>query len=279
MQGWVHSVESFGTVDGPGLRMVVFLQGCPMRCAYCHNPDTWPEKRGTLTEPEKLIERFLRNRSYYKNGGITVSGGEPLCQADFVTELFETAKKEGISTCLDTSGILFPYRKTTEGWGLAKNGVHEEIRNHDTGLTLKEFEELLAVTDLVLLDIKHTDKEVHRRLTGHSNEAVFAFLKFLEERNVPVWIRRVAVPGYTDDREELLSLGEYIGGFSNVTALEVLPYHTMGIAKYEELGMKYRLEGVPPMDRETAGECRQIILQGIRNRRSGTVIPKTNGID
>ncbi len=245
MQGWIHSVESFGTVDGPGLRMVVFLQGCPMRCAYCHNPDTWAEKRGTRMDSEELIEKFLRNRSYYKNGGITVSGGEPLCQTEFVTELFEKAKKQGISTCLDTSGILFSHRE------------------------LKTFEALLAVTDLVLLDVKHMEEEAHRKLTGHSNEAVFAFLDFLHEKKVPVWIRRVAVPEHTDKEEELFRLGEFIGGFSNVQALEVLPYHTMGVTKYKELGIPYRLEGVPQMDAETAGKCRQIILQGIRKRRNG----------
>ncbi len=268
MQGWVHSVESFGTVDGPGVRMVIFLQGCPMRCAYCHNPDTWSEKRGMLLSSEELIEKFLRNQTYYRNGGITVSGGEPLCQAEFVTDLFRKAKKEGISTCLDTSGVMFPYRKNESGWEPAQNGIHEEIRNYGSGTLLKEYEELLAVTDLVLLDVKHMDEKEHRTLTGHSNEAVFAFLTYLEERKVPVWIRRVVVPGYTDDEEELLRLGEYIGGFSNVKAMEVLPYHTMGTAKYKELGIPYRLEGVPQMDTEAAKKCRQTILQGIRNRRN-----------
>lgn len=244
MRGWVHSIESFGTVDGPGVRMVVFLQGCPLRCAYCHNSDTWPEKQGALMDSEELIERFLRNRSYYKNGGITVSGGEPLCQLAFVTELFEKAKKQGISTCLDTSGILF------------SRGEKEA------------YEALLAVTDLVLLDIKHTEEAAHRELTGHGNEAVFAFLEFLNEKKIPVWIRRVAVPGYTDEEEELLRLGEYIGGFSNVKAVEVLPYHTMGLSKYKELGLPYRLAGVPEMDEENAKKCRQSILQGIRNRRN-----------
>lgn len=269
MQGWVHSVESFGTVDGPGVRMVVFLQGCPMRCAYCHNPDTWQEKRGTLTDAEALIAKFLRNRSYYKNGGITVSGGEPLCQKEFVTELFRQAKKEGISTCLDTSGVMFPYRKSETGWIPAQNGIHEEIRNYGTESSLKDYEEMLAVTDLVLLDIKHTEEEAHRKLTGHSKEATFAFLQYLEERKVPVWIRRVAVPGYTDEAAELFRLGEYVGGFSNVKAVEVLPYHTMGVGKYREMGIPYRLEGVPQMDAEAAKKCREIILQGIRNRRTG----------
>lgn len=268
MQGWVHSVESFGTVDGPGLRMVIFMQGCPMRCAYCHNPDTWAEKRGTLMSTEELLEKFLRNQTYYRNGGITVSGGEPLYQMDFVTELFQKAKKKGISTCLDTSGVMFPYRKNATGWVPAQNGIHKEIRSYGIGTLLSEYEELLAVTDLVLLDLKHMDAEEHRKLTGHSNEAVFAFLEFLEEKKVPVWIRRVAVPGHTDSEEELLRLGEFIGGFSNLQAVEVLPYHTLGVAKYKELGIKYRLDGVPEMDAETAKKNRQTILQGIRNRRN-----------
>ncbi len=267
MQGWIHSVESFGTVDGPGLRMVVFVQGCPLRCAYCHNPDTWQENRGTRMSSEELIEKFLRNQSYYKNGGITVSGGEPLFQMEFVTDLFRKAKKKGISTCLDTSGVVFPYRKTASGWERVQHGIHEAIRSYGTGMLLEEYEELLRVTDLVLLDMKHMDAETHRSLTGHSNEAVFAFLTFLEEKKIPVWIRRVAVPGMTDSEEELLSLGEHIGGFSNLQAVEVLPYHTMGAVKYKELGIPYKLEGVPEMNVETAKKCRQTILQGIRNRR------------
>lgn len=239
MQGWVHSVESFGTVDGPGLRMVVFMQGCPMRCAYCHNPDTWPEHKGTLMTTEELIERFLRNVSYYKNGGITVSGGEPLLQSEFVTELFRQAKKEGIHTCLDTSGVI-----------------------------PGEYDSLLEVTDLVLLDIKHTDNKVHRDLTGHSNETVFSFLETLRKKQIPVWIRRVLVPGYTDDDTELFSFGEYLGRFSNLQAVEVLPYHTMGVSKYKELGIAYRLEGVPEADKDLAKRKRQVILQGIRKTRS-----------
>ncbi len=238
MQGWVHSVESFGTVDGPGLRMVVFMQGCPMRCAYCHNPDTWPEKRGTLMTAEELIEKFLRNASYYKNGGITVSGGEPLLQSEFVTELFRRAKEERVHTCLDTSGVI-----------------------------PGEYDSLLDVTDLVLLDIKHTDNKAHRDLTGHSNETVFSFLEKLKKRQIPVWIRRVLVPGYTDDDTELFSFGEYLGAFSNLQAVEVLPYHTMGVSKYKELGIDYRLPGVPEVDKEQARQKRQVILQGIRKTR------------
>lgn len=268
MQGYVHSVESFGTVDGPGVRMVIFLQGCPMRCAYCHNPDTWGMKQGNLMTAEELIARFRRNSAYYRNGGITVTGGEPLCQMQFLLDLFRKAKKEGIPTCLDTSGIMFPYRKGVSGWEKAESGIQENIRRYGTLVQLSEYEELLSVTDLVLLDLKHMDEEKHRMLTGHSNEAVFAFLEFLAEHKTSVWIRRVAVPGHTDDPEELFRMGEYIGGFSNVQAMEVLPYHTMGRAKYETLGMKYRLEGMPQASKEDAKRAREQILKGIRKRRS-----------
>ena len=217
---------------------------------------------------EELIERFKRNRGYYRNGGITVTGGEPLCQMEFLLELFRKAKKEGISTCLDTSGVMFPYRKGASGWEIAQGGIQESVRRYGALVPLSEYEELLSVTDLVLLDLKHMDEEKHRVLTGHSNEAVFAFLDFLSEHKTSVWIRRVAVPGYTDDPEELFRLGEYIGGFSNVQAMEVLPYHTMGQAKYSALGMKYRLEGVPQANKEDAKRAREHILNGIRKRRS-----------
>ena len=243
MQGRIHSIESFGTVDGPGVRMVIFLQGCPMRCAYCHNPDTWSFDGGTLMTAEEILARYHRNRHYYRNGGITVTGGEPLCQKEFLTELFQKAKKEGISTCLDTSGVVFSHASA------------------------QAYEELLSVTDLVLLDIKHMDPEEHKMLTGHSNEAVFAFFEFLAEKQVPVWVRRVAVPGRTDREEELLRLGEYIGGFSNVKAVDVLPYHTMGLAKYKALGISYPLEGVPQESKEEAVRVREKIIEGIRNRR------------
>ena len=243
MQGRIHSIESFGTVDGPGVRMVIFLQGCPMRCAYCHNPDTWEFNGGTLMTAEEILARYHRNRHYYRNGGITVTGGEPLCQTEFVTELFQKAKKQGISTCLDTSGVTY-----------------SDARK-------EEYEVLLSVTDLVLLDIKHMDPEEHKKLTGHSNEAVFAFFEFLAEKQIPVWVRRVAVPGRTDSKEELLRLGEYIGGFSNVKAVDVLPYHTMGLVKYKAMGIPYPLEGVPQETKEEAVRVREKIIEGIRNRR------------
>lgn len=264
MDGLIHSLESFGTVDGPGIRMVVFFQGCLMRCAYCHNPDTWTEGVGTRIRADEIVARFVRNRGFYKNGGITASGGEPLLQLAFLTELFQKAKKEKISTCLDTTGIVFPYRKTEQGFVRAEEGISESIRERGRCTPLREYEELLAVTDLVLLDIKHTDPEEHRKLTGHRNAAVFSFLDFLEENKVPVWIRRVAVPGLTDHEEELISLGRYLGTKKNIEALEVLPYHTMGKVKYEGLGIKYRLPDVPEMSKEEAGRIREVILRGMR---------------
>lgn len=268
MLGYIHSVESFGTVDGPGVRMVIFFQGCPMRCVYCHNPDTWAFGRGTQMTADELLERFHRNRHYYRNGGITVTGGEPLCQIEFLTELFRKAKMEGISTCLDTSGVVFPYRKNAQGWSLAGGGIKDELKRYGLRVPMQEYEELLSLTDLVLLDIKHMDSEKHKELTGHSNEAVLAFLEFLAQEAVPVWIRRVSVPGRTDDPEELMQLGEYIGKFDNIKAVDVLPYHTMGESKYKSMGLTYPLEGVAEATKEEAIRVRERILDGIRKVRS-----------
>lgn len=241
--GRIHSTESFGTVDGPGVRLVIFFQGCPMRCLYCHNPDSWDRKTGTEMSVEDLLEQFERNRPFYRNGGITASGGEPLVQMDFLTALFEEAKRRGIHTCLDTSGI-----------------VYREERN-------PEFKRLFQATDLVLLDIKHSDEEGHQKLTGWGQSPVLAFAKALEQAQVPVIIRHVVVPGITDREEELRKIGHLIGGFRNLAGLEVLPYHTMGINKYKNLGKKYPLEGIPDMKPEKAREARTIILEAIRESR------------
>ena len=175
--GRVHSVESFGTVDGPGVRFVVFLQGCPMRCLYCHNPDTWDPGGGVPTTVEELLAQYARNEAFYRKGGITVTGGEPLLQIEFVTALFREAKRRGIHTCLDTSGATF--------------------RPEDAA-ALAQFDALCAVTDLVLLDIKQTDPAAHRRLTGRENGNILAFARYLAQKEVPVWVRHVVVPGLTD---------------------------------------------------------------------------------
>ena len=245
MTGYIHSTESFGTVDGPGVRFVIFMQGCPMRCLYCHNPDTWEPRKGTERTVTDLLAEYESGKEFYKNGGITVTGGEPLLQMDFVTELFEEAKRRGIHTCLDTSGILF-----------------DESR----GGTVQKFVQLCKATDLVMLDIKHIDDEAHRRLTGHSNKAVLAFARFLREQGVELWVRHVVVPGLTDDESALHRLGWFLGELKNLKALDVLPYHTMGKAKYERLGIPYPLGDTPPADSALAAKARDIIMQGIKDR-------------
>ncbi len=247
MQGRIHSLESFGTVDGPGVRYVVFVQGCPMRCAYCHNPDTWEMNAGELMEPEYIIEQFERNKPFYKDGGITVTGGEPLMQIDFLIDLFEKAKEKDIHTCIDTSGIAF------------------NPKNPDL---MAKFDRLMKVTDLVMLDIKHIDPEKHLELTSQHNDNILAFAQYLSDKNIDVWIRHVVVPGLTDDDVYLEKLGYFIGGLKNLKALDVLPYHTMGAVKYEKLGMDYKLKGVPAMTQKEALEKKEVILKGIKERRA-----------
>ena len=246
MTGRVHSLESFGTVDGPGIRLVVFLQGCPMRCKYCHNPDTWKMRGGTLMTPEEILELFRKNRAFYRRGGITVTGGEPLMQVDFLLDLFRLAKQEGIHTCIDTSGVT--YRP-------GKYSYNDKL------------DELLRLTDLVLLDIKHTDPAAHKDLTGHEFSGIHAFARYLEAKGIPVWVRHVLVPGLTDDPEHLKALGRLIAGLSNVQALDVLPYHTMGVEKYRELGIPYPLEGTEQATAEQAQKAKEIILQAWREAK------------
>ena len=247
MIGRVHSIESFGTVDGPGIRMVIFLSGCPMRCLYCHNPDTWDSRGGTPATVEELLNQYEQARPFYKKGGITVSGGEPLMQIGFVTELFEAAHQKGIHTCLDTSGAVF---------NPASQGM------------MARFDRLVACTDLVMLDIKHIDPAEHLKLCGQPQDNILAFAGYLEQKRVPVWIRHVVVPGITDKDDDLYRLGEYLGTMRNIKALDVLPYHDMGKRKYHELGIPYPLEDVPPETPENARKAREMILRGIRDVRS-----------
>ena len=249
MVGRVHSIESFGTVDGPGIRMVIFLSGCPMRCLYCHNPDTWDPGGGTAMTVEEILDQFEQARSFYRKGGITVSGGEPLMQISFVTELFEAARARNIHTCLDTSGVTF---------NPASDGI------------LARFNRLMAVTDLVLLDIKHIDPREHIKLCAQPQDNILAFARYLEQKRIPVWIRHVVVPGITDQESSLYQLGKYLGTLKNIKALDVLPYHDMGKVKYHEMGIPYALEEVPPMAPEKALEARKIILKGMRDARSVT---------
>ena len=246
MKGYVHSRESFGTVDGPGIRYVLFLQGCPMRCLYCHNPDTWKPSCGSEVTPEEILREYMSNRSFYRKGGITVTGGEPLLQIDFLIELLALCKKNGIHTCIDTSGVTYS----------------------ETNAEYKaKLDELMKYTDLVLLDVKHIDSEAHKGLTGHGNESILAFAKYLEAKNIPIWVRHVVLPGYTDDEASLTRLGEFIGRLKNLKALDVLPYHTMGASKYEEMGIEYPLSGKPAATSTDAARAKNIILEAVRRVR------------
>ena len=246
MQGRIHSLESFGTVDGPGTRYVVFVQGCPMRCKYCHNPDTWEMNAGELMDSDYIIEQYERNKAFYTGGGITVTGGEPLMQMDFLIDLFTKAKAKGIHTCIDSSGIAF---------------------NPNSPEQMAKFDKLMPLTDLVMLDIKHIDPDKHYELCKQHNENILAFAKYLNDKGVDMWIRHVVVPGITDDEEYLYKLGYFIGQFKNLKALDVLPYHTMGETKYEKLGIEYPLKGVPPMDKDKLLDKKQAIINGIKDRR------------
>ncbi len=238
MVGRVHSFESFGTVDGPGIRSVVFLQGCPMRCKYCHNPDTWDAAGGQEMSAEDVAREVLKYKSYFAGGGgVTVSGGEPLMQLGFVLELFTLLKQRGIHTCLDTSGVCFS---------------EEDAR----------YKALARVTDLVLLDVKHIDDTAHRFLTGRSNAPVLAFAKFLEGEGVRMWVRHVLVPGLTDDDAMLQKLRAFLDSLSNVDRVEVLPYHTMGVQKYRALLRGYPLEGVQPPSPERVENAKRILRAG-----------------
>lgn len=230
----VHSVESFGTVDGPGIRFVLFLQGCPLRCKYCHNRDTWNMNAGTIRELTDIVNEIKRYRPYFKSshGGVTVSGGEPLLQAKFVTALFKELHRLGIHTALDTAGSL-------------------PVQN--------DIAELLEHTDLVILDIKHIDDKKSKDLTGVSNKNNLDFARYLNEKNIPTWIRQVLVPGYTDDENDLHKLKNFISTLSNVERVEILPYHKLGEFKWEELGEVYPLKDVEPPTEKEIQKAREIL--------------------
>lgn len=246
MNGYIHSTESFGSVDGPGIRFVIFMQGCPLRCKYCHNPDTWELRQGTQMSADELIALYMKNKAFYSKGGITVTGGEPLLQTDFLIELFTKAKDHGIHTCLDTSGIT--YNPENESYS-------------------KKLAELMKLTNLVMLDIKHIDSEKHKELTGYYNENILAFAEFVDSMGVEICIRHVVVEDITDKKEDLINLGRFIGTLRHLRYLDVLPYHTMGVNKYRQLGIEYPLEGKSPTSPVKAAECKNYILQGIREVR------------
>lgn len=264
MAGRIHSIESFGTVDGPGVRLVIFFQGCPMRCKYCHNPDTWEMSGGSEWTAAEILGIFERNRTFYRRGGITATGGEPLMQLEFLTELFTEAKKQKIHTCLDTSGIVYPASpKPTDLEGRGQQDALGGYARRKAWKRKEEFDRLFSVTDLVLLDVKHSTREGHLELTSKAQEPVLAFAKALETAGVPVIVRHVCVPGITDGEEELKELGHIIGRWRNLKGVDVLAYHAMGISKYRELGIPYPLDGVPEMKPEKTKAAREMVLKGI----------------
>lgn len=238
IKGRIHSVESFGSADGPGVRYIVFLKGCNMRCQYCHNPDTWAKDGGELMTPEEVLKKALRYKTYWKEkGGITVSGGEALLQIDFVTELFRLAKEKGVNTCLDTAGNPF--------------SLEEPFKS--------KFDELMKYTDLFMLDIKHMDDAAHRKLTGQTNQNILEMAAYLSDHGKAMWIRHVLVPGITTEEDELHRLRSFLDTLKTVERVEVLPYHTLGVFKWKELGIPYQLEGVDPPTKEQIDRAKEIL--------------------
>ncbi len=236
--GRIHSIESFGSVDGPGIRFILFLKGCPMRCQYCHNPDTWALKEAKTMTAKQAFEQAYRYHTYWKRkGGITVSGGEALLQTEFVTEVFRLAKKKQVHTCIDTSGAPF---------------TREEPY-------FSKFNELLKYTDLFLLDIKQINDERHKKLTGHTNANILDLAQYLSEQGKDMWIRYVLVPGVTDDEKDLRELAEFVKRLNTVQRFEVLPYHTLGVFKWEELGLDYALKEVSPPSEEEIERADKIL--------------------
>ena len=237
MKGYIHQLESFGSVDGPGVRFIIFFAGCPLRCKYCHNPDTWDMMKGKQDTADELLDEAITCREYWgTKGGITVSGGEPLAQIDFLLELFTKAKERGINTCIDTAGGPF----TREGeW-------------------FEKFKQLMNVTDVLLMDIKHINEEEHIKLTGHTGKNIIEMFCYLDEINKPVWIRHVLVPGITDNDEYLIQTRDFIRTLGNVQRVEVLPYHGLGAMKYKDLGIDYVLKDTNSPTAERVQNARKI---------------------
>lgn len=219
MKGYIHSFESFGTKDGPGIRYVLFMQGCPLRCLFCHNPDTWGmnEKKYELT-PNEVFSEIVKVKSFIKNGGVTVSGGEPLLQTEFIKELFELCKKDGIHAAIDTSGYI----------------LNDRVKD------------VLNDTDLILLDIKHINPEKYKELTSKPLQPTLDFMEYLAEIEKPVWLRYVLIPDFTDNEEDLNNWAKYVSRFNNVERVDILPFHQMGLHKWEQIGKEYKLKGIQP---------------------------------
>ena len=248
MIGYIHSIETCGTVDGPGIRYVVFMQGCPMRCLYCHNPDTWTYGQDSNCKQmsvEEILEDYKKYSHFFKDGGITVTGGEPLLQIEFIIELFTKAKEQGIHTCVDTCGVTF--------------NPNNETKN-------QLFDKLLTVTDLFLIDIKHIDNHEHIKLTDQTNKNILKFMDYLYENNQEIWIRHVVVPGLTLVEKYLYQLGYFLGKYRNIRALDIIPYHDMAKPKYENLHMQYALANTPIPTSEEMMFAKQTVMQGIKDR-------------
>ena len=238
IKGLIHSTESFGSVDGPGVRFIIFVQGCPLRCQFCHNPDTWKMGEGQQYTPSQLLKQALRYKNYWGNkGGITVSGGEPLLQIDFLLDLFKKAKAKGVHTTIDTAGGPF---------------TREEP-------FFSKFQELMQYTDLLLVDIKHIDEKCHKELTGKTNENILDMIRYLSDIKKPIWIRHVLVPKRSDYDEYLNRLNDFIQTLDNVERVEILPYHTLGAYKWKELELDYPLEGINPPSKERIENAKKIL--------------------
>ena len=236
MIGKINSIETMGLVDGPGVRFVVFMQGCPLRCKFCHNPETWKlNDNAEEITPEELLERILRYKPYFKsNGGVTFSGGEPLMQKEFLLECLKLCKENNIHTCLDTAG------------------------------TIKDCEEILKYTDIVLFDIKGTNKENYKNMTSFNIENSLEFIKLCNNMNKPIWLRIVIVPTINDNEEYIKELIKFIKTIKNVEKIDLLPYHTLGVHKYDELNIKYPLEGISDMDKERCKKLESILKEGLK---------------
>ena len=238
----IHSFETFGLVDGPGVRFVVFVQGCPMRCQFCHNPDTWSTKENQIFSAQEVFDKAIRYKPYWNdNGGITVSGGEPLLQIDFVTDLFKLCKENGVNTCLDTAGG--PFSKEPKFF--------------------EKFKILMQYTDLIMLDIKEINNKRHEIITGMKNNHILEMAKTMDEMGKRMWIRHVLVPERSDYDEDLIKLKEFISSLKNVEKVEVLPYHTLGRHKWDNLGIEYKLEGIAPPTKERVDNAKRILVGDI----------------
>ena len=231
MVGHIDSIETLGLVDGPGIRVVVFLQGCPLRCLFCHNPETWTLNDKFLITPEELVRHIYKYRNYFgTDGGVTFSGGEPLFQHDFLLECLKLCKKMGINTCLDTSG------------------------------SCRGYEDILKYVDLVIWDIKALDNVAYHKMTGQDIDVSLEFLKYCQDNGVKMWIRQVIVPSINDDVQYINRLKEFIKPLKNVEKIELLPYHLLGVSKYKQLGIPYRLEGVPAMEKDKCDELYKVLM-------------------